>query len=203
MLIILIPEPMPPEPMSKESENIPGINWNNLGWVIFIFLVMSFVIAYGELWSLTFLHVFFGLLWTGIDLFMGFVLGPVLRQVTLPVRKAILLRMMPRTLFILPTVAIVTGTTGYFLAQTMGYLDLDYPEFWWVAAALLLLFILTVQGLGYLLPTNYRVYSELRAEQPDVERIGRLMRLYFWVVASQGVMQIVMIVIMTKFGTGL
>ena len=189
--------------MTEATEYIRGSNWSNLGWVIVIFVAMSLVIAYGEIWSLTFLHVFFGLLWTGIDLFMGFVLGPVMRQVAMPVRKAILLRMLPRTLFILPTLAIVTGTTGYFLAQDMGYLDLDYPEFWWVAAALVLLLILTVQGLGYLLPTNYRVYSELRNDQPDIQRIGRLMRLYFWVVASQGVMQIVMIVIMTKFGTGL
>ena len=39
---------------------------------------MVAVIASHRLWWLNFVHVFCGLLWTGIDLFMGFVLGPSL-----------------------------------------------------------------------------------------------------------------------------
>jgi hypothetical protein len=35
----------------------------------------------------------------------------------------------------------------------VGFLDLAYPEFWWVIAALAIVTVLTVQGLGYLLPT--------------------------------------------------
>ena len=34
-------------------------------------------------------------------------------------------------------------------------------------------------------------------------RIGRLMRVYFFTVASQGVMQIAIILVMAKFVTGL
>ena len=43
-----------------------------------------------HLWLLDFVHVFSSLLWTGIDLFMGFVLGPILRRVGLPVRREIM-----------------------------------------------------------------------------------------------------------------
>jgi hypothetical protein len=66
-----------------------------------------------------------------------------------------------------------------------------------------LITILTVQGLGLLLPTNLRVYLELRRPQPDIPRIQRLTRSYVRLVAFQGLMQVCMIVVMAKFVTGL
>jgi len=63
--------------------------------------------------------------------------------------------------------------------------------------------ILTVQGLGVLLPTNLFAYLEMRKPVPNVARIGRLMRRYVYAVAFQGVMQIAIIVVMAKFVTGL
>jgi hypothetical protein len=54
-----------------------------------------------------------------------------------------------------------------------------------------------------LLPTNFRVYLELRKAEPDRERIGRLLKSYVYLVGFQGVMQIAMIVVMAKFVTGL
>jgi hypothetical protein len=141
-------------------------------------------------------------LWTGIDLFLGFVIGPILRRVPLPARREIVCRLMPKTLFLMPTLSIVTGTAGYVLAQRMGFLDIGYPGFWWVVAALVILAALTVQGLGILLPTNLLVYFELRNPQPDLARIARLMRRYVHVVASQGILQVAIIVVMARFATG-
>ena len=66
--------------------------------------------------------------------------------------------MAPKTLFFMSTVGIVAPTSGYFLAVKMGYLDLGYPEFWWVLATLAITLVLAVQGLGVLLPSNLRVY---------------------------------------------
>ena len=60
-----------------------------------------------------------------------------------------------------------------------------------------------VQGLGLLLPTNVRVYLELRKPVPDRERIGRLLKSYVYLVGFQGMMQVAMIVVMAKFVTGL
>ena len=59
----------------------PGklISWHYLWYVAAALVVIVLVIASGHLWSLNFVHVFSGLLWTGIDLFMGFVLGSILR----------------------------------------------------------------------------------------------------------------------------
>src|SRR5262245_44592900 len=90
----------------------------------------------------------------------GLLLRPLLRVVDLPARKAVLLRLTPRTLFLMPTLAIVTGTTGWYLAEDMGFTALSWPQYAWVAAALVLVVLMTIQGIGYLLPTNVRVCLE-------------------------------------------
>jgi hypothetical protein len=180
-----------------------SIDFTLLIWVALAFAVMAGVIWLDLPWALNFLHVMAGVLWTGIDLFMGFVIGPILRSLPLATRRAIICRLMPRMLFLMPTLAIVTGTTGYFHARQIGFLDVGYPQFYWIAAALAIVTVLTVQGLGLLLPTNLLVYLEMRKPQPDGARIGRLMRRYVRAVAFQGILQVAIIVVMARFVTGL
>jgi uncharacterized membrane protein len=156
-----------------------------------------------SLWFLNFLHVMTGVLWTGIDLFMGFVIGPVLRRVSLDTRRAMIAGIIPRTLILMPTLSIVTSTTGWFLAVRLGYLNLGFPEFWWVLAALAIVTVLTVQGLGVLLPMNLKLYFEIQKPAPDHDKLKRWMRTYVRVVAVQGSMQVLIIVVMARFATGL
>ena len=139
-------------------------------------VMMVLAIQYGSDWLLNFLHVMTGALWTGIDLFMGFVVGPVLKRLPLEARRAVISGLVPRTLFLMPTVSIITSTTGWFLAKRMGFLDVGYPGFHWVIAALVIVTILTIQGTGILLPTNLRLYFELQKPNPDSAKIGRWMR---------------------------
>ena len=189
--------------LSEDELAQTAIDWRNLIWVGLALAVMVVAIIVNDLWFLNFVHVFTGLRWTGIDLLPGCVIGPILRRLEFPVRRAITMRLMPRLLFILPTVAIIAPTAGWFMAVEMGYLDLAFPEVWWLIAALAITAVLSVQGLLVLLPTNVMVYLEMRKPAPDGERIGRLMRRYVRVVAFQGSMQIVIIVIMARFATGL
>jgi hypothetical protein len=139
------------------------------------FAMMTAAIWSPNVWFLNFVHVMTGALWTGIDLFMGFVVGPVLRKVSFETRRAIIAGLIPRTLILMPTLSTITSTAGWFLAVRMGFLDVAYPEFWWVIAALAIVTVLTVQGLGYLLPTNLRLYFEVQKPQPDSEKIARWM----------------------------
>ncbi len=179
------------------------IRWHYFGYALLALMVMTVAIASHEHWFLNFVHVICGALWTGIDLFMGFVLGPILSRVDRLVRREIILRLVPRTLFLMPTLSIITGTTGWFLARDLGFLDLPWPQFGWVVAALTLVLLMTLQGVGYLLPTNLRVCIELRRADPDGAKIGRMMRNFFLVVALQGMMQVLTIVIMARFVTGI
>lgn len=183
---------------------VPGINWNNLWLVALAFAVMTATIMSHNVWYINFVHVAAGLMWTGIDLFMGFVIGPIMRSLPPDARKAMTLRLMPRMLFLMPTLSIVTTTAGWFLAVELGYIDPANPAAWswWIIAALVIVTVLTIQGLGILLPTNIRVYLEIRSANPDMAKVGRLMRRYIVTVASQGLMQIAIIVVMTKLRIG-
>jgi hypothetical protein len=193
--------------MSHAALNVtspgPLIRWHYFGYAAVALLLMVAVIAGGHLWSLNFVHVFCGLLWTGIDLFMGFILGPIIRVIDISARKAVLLRLTPRTLFLMPTLSIITGTTGWFLAKDMGFTELKWPQYGWVVAALVLVILMAIQGLGYLLPTNLRVCLELQRNSPDSAKIGRLTNRFFIAVASQGIMQVATIIVMARFATGI
>jgi uncharacterized membrane protein len=178
------------------------IRLHYLCYVAIALAVMIWAIVAKNLWFLNWVHVFAGLLWTGIDLFMGFIIGPVLRHVSFDTRRAMIGGLIPRTLILMPTLSAITSTSGWFLAVRMGFLDLAYPEFWWVIAALAIVTVLTVQGLGYLLPTNIRLYFEVHKPQPDTQKIARWMRTYLRVVAVQGTMQVAIIVVMARFATG-
>jgi uncharacterized membrane protein len=163
---------------------------------------MTAAIALGNLWFLNFIHVLSSLLWTGVDLYMGFVLGPILRRLDLSVRRGIVMQLTPKTLFLMPTVSIIAGTTGWFLAVQLGYTALAWPAYGWVAAALTLVTLMTILGLGFLTPVNVWVCLELQKREPDLKRIGFWMQGYFYAVAAQGLMQIAIIVVMTRFRAG-
>jgi hypothetical protein len=112
--------------MTAIADTTPGhlIRWHYLGYAVLALGVMTVAIASHDHWFLNFVHVICGVLWTGIDLFMGFVIGPILRKVGLSVRREIIVRLVPRTLFLMPTLSIITGTTGWFLAKDLGLLAL-------------------------------------------------------------------------------
>lgn len=175
----------------------------NLWWVAAAVAVMIAAIVARDRWVLNFVHVMSGVLWTGIDLFMGFVLGPVMRGLDMPIRRELVIRLMPRMLFVMPTLSIVTGTSGWFLAQQVGYLDVPWPLAAWVWAALGITTVLAVQGLGFLLPTNLRVCIELQKPAPDLAKLQRWMKRYLVVIATQGTLQIAIIVVMARFVSGM
>ena len=133
---------------------------------------------------------------------MAFLLGPVLRNVSLSTRKEVISWLMPKMVFFMPTVAAVTTTAGYFLASKMGLITLNPPVVYWIFAVLVIVSIMFIQGLGILLPTNLRIYFELRKDEPDMSRIQKLMKMYVKVVAIQATMQFIIIFIMAEFATG-
>jgi hypothetical protein len=166
-----------------------------IGALIIAILTANFLL-------LNYVHVFTSMLWTGTDIFMAFLLGPILRGVSLSTRKEVISWLMPKMVFYMPTVASITTTAGYFLASKMGLITLQTPVLYWITAVLIIVVAMLIQGLGILLPTNLRVYYELRKSEPDMARIQRLMRRYVKVVATQAILQFVIIFIMANFATG-
>ena len=171
-------------------------------WVVIPIIAVIVAILSANLLLLNYIHVFTAILWTGTDIFMAFLLGPVLRNVSLATRKEVISWLMPKMVFYMPTVAAVTTTAGYFLASKMGLITLNPPVVYWISAVLVIVSIMFIQGLGILLPTNLRIYFEMRKNEPDMSRIQRLMKMYVKVVAIQAAMQFAIIFIMAEFATG-
>ena len=181
---------------------VAGIDFRNLIWVALALGVMVAVIVSGDEWSLRYIHVASGVLLTGADILLGFLIGPVVRKLDYEARREFTLKLLPRTLFIMTPLGIIAPTTGWFLAVLHGYHELGYPEFWWMVAALAIAAVLAVQGLGILTPANVMCYLEMRKERPDYDRVGRIMRRYFYAIAVQGLMQVLIIVVMVQFAIG-
>src|SRR5206468_9188333 len=78
-------------------------------------------------WALTFYHVVGGALWTSIDLFVGFVIGPILRVLPVPARVEFTKRFMPKMLVIMPTLVTMTLGAGFQLARLSGHLNTSDP----------------------------------------------------------------------------
>ena len=174
-------------------------NW----WIVIPIAALIAALLSNWIWFLLYIHLFSAILWTGTDIFMGFILGPILRKVDLPTRRAIITRLMPRMLFYMPTVSTITITAGYYLAVWRGFFPLNYPGAYWVVAAGIMAGIMTIQGLGILLPINLKVFFEIRKENPVGARIRRLVGIYVKLVASQAVLQFAIIVVMVRFRMGL
>ena len=83
-----------------------------------------------------------------------------------------------------------------------GLITLNPPVVYWISAVLVIVLVMFIQGLGILLPTNLRIYFELRKKHPDILRIQKLMKMYVKVVAIQAAMQFIIIFIMAEFATG-
>ncbi|MGH7698571.1 MAG: hypothetical protein ACRENV_07840, partial [Candidatus Dormibacteria bacterium] len=65
---------------------------------LLIFLVVA--IAARWFWAIDFFHVAGGGLWTGIDLFLGLVLGPIIGRMSIPARVEFTTRFMPKMVLI-------------------------------------------------------------------------------------------------------
>ena len=171
-------------------------------WVTIPIGALAAAVLTANLFLLNYVHIFSSIRWTGTDIFMAFLLGPVLRNVSLSTRREVISWLMPKMVFFMPTVSAVTTTAGYFLASKMGLITLSSPTVYWLFAVLIIVTVMMVQGLGILLPTNLRVYFELRKNNPDMSKIQKLMKKYVRVVAIQSALQFTIIFIMAEFATG-
>ena len=176
---------------------------------VFIILVivipvgaLIYSINFGSVTILNYVHVMTGVLWTGIDLFYGFILGPVLGGMGPKDRANVFKRLVPKMTFLMPVLSAVTITSGIELTQWLGYASpsnlfasLANP---WILAAVIIVTILTVQGFGLLLPNEIRVFQQLLSESPDIGKISRLGMRNAKLGGVQGIFQLAIIFVMAN-----
>ena len=134
----------------------------------------------------------------------GLRVGPILRQRAAAARREVIIR--ARAAHAVPDADLVDHHRHHRLVSAqVARLPRRWlgREFGWVVAALVLVTLMTVQGTGFLLPTNLWVCLELQNANPDLEHISHLLRFYVYMTALQGAMQVLIIVIMARFVAGI
>jgi len=170
--------------------------------VAVIFAALVAAIIANRLWPLMFLHVVFGAAWTIIDLFLGFVIGPIMKRLPVPARIELTTRLMPRTVVIMPTVVTVTLAAGWQLGTLMGTVNSSYYNHGWIVASYIVVGCMAVIALGLLSPANIAVLFELRKPEPNPAVIQTLMKRFIYAAGFTGTLQLATLVIMTKIRVG-
>jgi hypothetical protein len=152
-------------------------------------------------WALTFYHVVGGALWTSVDLFVGFVIGPILRTLPVPARVEFTKRFMPKMLVLMPTLVTMTLGAGFQLARKSGHLNTADPRHAWVVVSMCVVGVMAVVALALLSPANLAVVFELRKPQPDPQVIAKLMRRFVYAAGVTGALQVATLVIMTRLAS--
>lgn len=225
------------------------------GIVVVAVLALGYALTVAPREHHVYIHVMAGLLWTGIDIFMGAVLGPVVGGLDEEQSAAFFERFTPKTTFLLPALALVTIATGLTLAMRVGLFPHAGPwlalftavnlvpvllllgwrlNAWadrrwqglfvvatvgslaWVGltigewqmttpaivVTLVLVTLLSVQGFGFLLPGELRMYREMTSEAPDPGVISAIGKQNAMLGGVQGAFQLLLILVMVylRFG---
>jgi hypothetical protein len=226
------------------------------GGVVLVALVaLGYAHTGASLAQHTYIHVITGILWTGTDIFIGAVIGPVVGGLDEEESAAVFKRLTPKTSFLLPSLAFVTIAAGITLAIRRELFP--YAEPWlalftavnlipvllllgwrlnawsdrrwqavfgvatvgslsWVAltigqfqmttpvivVALALVTVLSVQGFGFLLPGEIRMYLEMTSADPDPGIISAIGQQNAKLGGVQGVVQLLLILVMVYLRYG-
>ncbi len=173
----------------------PILTWKAFPLLFVPILALVAALSVDRFVYLDYVHVIFGGMWTGIDIFMGLVIGPIIGRMSGPARADFVQRLVPTMLFLMPALASVTITAGIYLALMEGIFNLHYLA---IQLAGLFVIILVGQGFGIFLPNELRIVLELRKERPDIGKIGRLGLLNARLAGVQAVFQVGLIFVMAN-----
>lgn len=226
------------------------------GGVVFVAIAaLGYAHTVASLQHHTYIHVMAGLLWTGIDIFLGAVLGPVVGGLEEDQSAAVFQRLTPKTSFLLPSLALVTIAAGITLAQRVGLFPHSEPwlalftavnlvpvllllgwrlDAWsdrrwqatfalvtvgslaWVGVTigqfrmtspaiivtLAIVTLLSVQGFGFLLSGEVRMYLEMTSRDPDPGVISSIGQQNAKLGGVQGIFQLLLILVMVYLRYG-
>jgi len=190
-------------------------------------LALAAAVASGSSRALLYVHVMAGVPWTGIDVFLGTVLGG-LALVTVaggvlvagerglfPYANAWLALSTAATL--IPVVllagrqfdalgsrrfrAVAAAVTLGSLAAVAVTLPDSGMTVGRTAATLLVVALLSINGFGLVLPGEVRIYRETAADEPDTELIGAIGLRNARLGGVQGALQLAIVVLMVGLRT--
>jgi hypothetical protein len=120
---------------------------------------------------------------------------------SVPARVEFSMRFMPKMVLIMPTLVVLTLASGLQLARNLGNLAVPYPNHWWLVASFIVVGVMAVIALGLLEPANLAVLFELKKPRPNGLLIAKLMRRFIYTAGITGLMQIAILITMTRIAT--
>ena len=117
-----------------------------VGAVAIPLAAFAVAVTAGSIQVHTYVHVMAGVLWTGIDLFMATVVGPVLGGLSPEARASWFERFTPKMAFLMPTLATVTIFGGITLAVRLGVFPGAGP---WIGLFVFASFVAATVVLGW------------------------------------------------------
>ena len=188
----------PPAPHIPSFEVVPR---RGLPLVAAAVVLLIVGIAVNKAWPLMFLHVVAGATWTIVDLFLGFVLGPIMGRMSPSARAEFTARLMPKMVLLMPTVVAITLAAGWQLGVNFGTVDSSYALHGWIVASFIVVGVMAVIALGLLEPANIAVLVEMKKPRPNPQVIERLMKRFIYTAGITGLLQVATLVIMTRLAT--
>jgi hypothetical protein len=170
--------------------------------VAIVIAALIAAVASDKLWPVEFFHVTFGALWTAFDLFLGFVLGPILGRLSIPARIELTTRLMPKLLLIMPTIVLCTLTAGWQLGTHLGTVYSGFHQHDLIVVSYCIVGVMAIVALSILEPANVAVLFELKKPRPNPAVIQHLMKRFIYTAGITGAMQVATLVIMTKVAVG-
>ena len=107
-----------------------------------------------------------------IDLFLGFVLGPIIGSLSIPARVEFTTRLMPKMVLIMPTLVTVTLAAGWQLGDPARHRAVQLHLHGWIVASYIVVGVMAVIALGSARAREHRRAdrAEEAAAQPGGDR---------------------------------
>jgi hypothetical protein len=179
--------------MKNQVDSIGNIY--RTGFIALAVPAIAFILAYllGSMLVLDYIHVLIGAIWTGVDVFLGLLFTNVIKTINLETRKNIGVRMIPMTLFFIPSASIITPLAGYVLAVREGIFSFTTPLF----LSIIIVGVLLV-SIGFLtiIPYTYGILREASRREADLGKISRNMRIVSLGSMIQLIFQVIIISLM-------
>lgn len=165
------------------------------GIIALVIPPLAFIIAYisGSMIFLDYIHVLIGAVWTGVDVFLGLLFSNVIRTIGPETRKNIGMRMIPMTLFFVPSASIITPLAGYILTLRAGIFSFTTPLF---IAIIITGTILVSIGFLTVVPYSYGIARNISNGHWDLDIISRNMKIISMGALLQLVFQVIIISLM-------
>ncbi len=164
------------------------------GIISFMVPFIAFIMAISTpgILVLDYIHVLLGALWTGVDVFLGLIFLIVLSGMENDIKSDIAFKLIPMTLFFVPTVSILTPLLGFILSLRENIFTLNYI----FILIIIISIILVLLTFLIIVPASYKIYSGFKNNNANESSNGNSLMLIAKTATVQMVLQVAIISLM-------